>query len=493
LYPFAYDTAYANRVANSIAHSYALTRAMTSSRPSILDRANFGPPPAIELGGRRPSGDALTIPVASPSLEKQPAPELRAGLRPKPRRISTTTAVSLTFYPEPEPKSEPQAAPALNRTQPRFSLKKRLAVLAAAFAVPAMAAPGDFGAMAADAPGQDSDAKANVAAASMPFEEAGMSFPGSAFYYLADPPSEALVALPTSDPLERGAEGGREIGQMIDAGPSARPFMTPVDGTGYARARDCLAQAVWYEAASESDGGQRAVAQVVLNRVAHPSWPGSVCGVVYQGSARSTGCQFSFTCDGSLARRASGSGWAQAQRVASEALSGKVYAPIGHATHYHTLWVNPYWAVTLDHVGTIGAHRFYRNRGKAGEKSAFTTRYTGREPSVNDRASRAGRTSVEAVETANLSIRSAAQSTHPQAAPNSVPAPAASRTRSAALVDDTVRKIEQAEFLADPELQSAGQARQEYSRAGKWKTDPSTLDISVEPAPTASAPSPVGQ
>lgn len=442
------------------------------------------------------AGGVPTISVTPPVLDEQPerapftgpqtCPETgpETGRRPQtPRRISTTTAVPLAFRPEPEPASEPQGSPAPDiKQEPRFSLKKRLGVLAAAFAVPAMAAPGDFGAMAADAPTQGFTAEADIGAATMPFEEAGMSFPGSAFYYLADPPSQALVALPTGDPLERGAEGGREIGQMIDAGPSARPFMTPADGTGYAKARECLAQAVWYEAASESDGGQRAVAQVVLNRVAHPSWPGSVCGVVYQGSARSTGCQFSFTCDGSLARRAGGSSWERAQRVASEALSGKVYAPIGHATHYHTLWVNPYWAGTLDHVGTIGAHRFYRNRGKAGEKSAFTTRYTGREPSVSDRANFTRSSDSTALATVSTAPASAAQTAQRQAASAPVSAASASRTRAAA---NAAREIVQPEFLADPGLQSAGQARQEYTRAGQWKTDPSTLDLSVKPPPPA--------
>ena len=206
----------------------------------------------------------------------------------------------------------------------------------------------------------------------MPFEQAGMSFPGSAFFYLADPPNEALVALPNSDPLAVGALEGLELGEYIDAGPAANGFFLAGESLSKGRAQQCLAQAVWYEAASESDAGQRAVAQVVLNRVKHPSWPDSVCGVVYQGSQRRTGCQFTFTCDGSLARRPSGGSWSRAQLVASSALGGKVYAPIGMATHYHTLWVNPYWSKSLDHVGTIGAHIFYRNRGAAGRKESFT-------------------------------------------------------------------------------------------------------------------------
>ena len=257
----------------------------------------------------------------------------------------------------------------------------RAVVLLAAIAVPVMAAPGDFGAMPADAaPDSSALASASAGANAMPFESPGMSFPGSAFYYLADPPAQALIALPSADPLDDSAQGGREVGEIINAGPAPRPFFSAASGLSHSRAQQCLAQAIWYEAASESEAGQRAVAQVVLNRVTHPGWPSSVCGVVYQGSQRSTGCQFTFTCDGSLARRARGATWDKAQRIAGEALSGDVYAPIGHATHYHTHWVSPYWAKSLDHVGTIGAHRFYRKRGAGGEKAAFTERYAGTEP-----------------------------------------------------------------------------------------------------------------
>ena len=83
---------------------------------------------------------------------------------------------------------------------------------------------------------------------------------------------------------------------------AAKPFSLVGIGTNdRARALECLTAAIYYEAASESDDGQRAVAQVVLNRVRHPAFPGTVCGTVYQGSERA-GCQFSFACDGAMAR-----------------------------------------------------------------------------------------------------------------------------------------------------------------------------------------------
>jgi hypothetical protein len=360
---------------------------------------------------------------------------------------------------------------AASGAQRRFSLRKRVAVLLAAITVPAMAAPGDFGSLAGAAPTEAESVNAELAAQlsqapAMPFERPGMSFPGSAFYYLADPPNAALVAIPTVDATDIGADAGRVLGAIIDAGPSARPFFSS-SGTSHLRALDCLAQAVWYEAASEGEAGQRAVAQVVLNRVAHPSWPASVCGVVYQGSSRSTGCQFTFTCDGSLARRASGATWTRARRIADEALSGSVYAPIGHATHYHTLWINPYWASSLDHVGTIGAHRFYRNRGAGGQKGAFTNTYAGAEPTVSGRTRPlpAGSQMPGSPQTRPL-IGYASLSGMTPTAPASATRPRYSAPVSSASASSAPDSWDP----TSPEFTGAGQVREDYARAGQWKS-----------------------
>jgi hypothetical protein len=122
------------------------------------------------------------------------------------------------------------------------------------------------------------------------------------------------------------------------------------------------------------------VAQVVLNRMRHPGYPSSICGVVYQGSERSTGCQFSFTCDGSLARVPAAWAWKRAQGVAKAALDGAVFASVGHATHYHANYVVPYWADSLDKAAQIGRHIFYRFKGSLGSSRAFSQRYSGSEP-----------------------------------------------------------------------------------------------------------------
>ena len=160
----------------------------------------------------------------------------------------------------------------------------------------------------------------------------------------------------------------------------ARPFLEVGTQTDRARALQCLTTAIYYEAATEPDDGQKAVAQVILNRVRHPAFPNTVCGVVYQGSER-RGCQFSFACDGSMARGApSRQYWARAQRVAEAALSGNVFAPVGLATHYHTYAVTPSWNKSLVMTGAWGAHFFHRWKGYWGTAAAFSQRYNGHEP-----------------------------------------------------------------------------------------------------------------
>ena len=149
---------------------------------------------------------------------------------------------------------------------------------------------------------------------------------------------------------------------------AARPFVS----RGGSSALECLTAAVYFEGRSEPEAGQRAIAQVVLNRVRHPAFPDSVCGVVYQGAARSTGCQFTFTCDGAMRARREPAAWAEARRIAAQALAGRVYEPVQWATHYHRDDVHPSWAPTLRKLTSVGVHRFYVWSGSAGRPHAFT-------------------------------------------------------------------------------------------------------------------------
>ena len=141
----------------------------------------------------------------------------------------------------------------------------------------------------------------------------------------------------------------------------ARPFRFRGTSAARLQASECLATAALYEAGDDKRG-QRAVMQVVLNRVRAPGFPKTVCAVVYQGAALSTGCQFSFTCDGSLERRPERSGWVAARSLAVHALTGAVFRPVGTATHYHADWMVPYWIGSLDKIAQVHSHIFYRGR-----------------------------------------------------------------------------------------------------------------------------------
>ncbi|HET9232085.1 MAG TPA: cell wall hydrolase, partial [Vitreimonas sp.] len=110
----------------------------------------------------------------------------------------------------------------------------------------------------------------------------------------------------------------------------------------------------------ETQQGQVAVAEVILNRVRSRAYPNSICGVVYQGSHLSTGCQFTFTCDGSLGHRPRGRAWDRAQRVATAVMLGYTRPITNNATHYHTTAVNPVWNSGLVPTTQIGVHQFYR-------------------------------------------------------------------------------------------------------------------------------------
>ncbi|MCI4644284.1 MAG: cell wall hydrolase [Hyphomonadaceae bacterium] len=122
----------------------------------------------------------------------------------------------------------------------------------------------------------------------------------------------------------------------------------------------CLSEAVYYEARSESTSGQLAVAEVITNRVRDHRYPNSICDVVYQGATRTTGCQFTFTCDGSMALRPRGTRWEKAQSVAAQVILDLHERRTAEATHYHATYVDPIWNSGLVRTQRIGAHIFYR-------------------------------------------------------------------------------------------------------------------------------------
>ncbi|MFA6117050.1 MAG: cell wall hydrolase [Sphingomonas sp.] len=228
----------------------------------------------------------------------------------------------------------------------------------------------------------DQQARAAAAAAKPVGYEAEDHFPGAAYFYMAEesaaPGSGATGTTRLPDmPLPPEAVALATDASIRPAQPFSMVNATPADR---GRALQCLTTAIYYEAATEPDAGQQAVAQVILNRMRHPAFPATVCGVVYQGSERNTGCQFSFACDGSMARVPSRTYWIRAMKVAAAALNGHVFAPVGLATHYHTYAVTPSWNKSLVMTAALGAHFFHRWQGWWGTPAAFSQRYAGNEP-----------------------------------------------------------------------------------------------------------------
>jgi spore germination cell wall hydrolase CwlJ-like protein len=182
------------------------------------------------------------------------------------------------------------------------------------------------------------------------------------------PEVQPLVLAPVTEDDARAQNA--EVALVTKGFVAARPFVYAGGGDAKARARDCLAAAMIYEAGDDAKG-QQAVGQVVINRARHPAFPKSICGVVFQGSERTTGCQFTFTCDGALNRRYSDAAWQRARNNADMMLSGGTYPPVGLATHYHTDWVRPYWSDSLEKIAIVDTHLFFRWPGYWGTPGAF--------------------------------------------------------------------------------------------------------------------------
>ena len=216
----------------------------------------------------------------------------------------------------------------------------------------------------------------------------------------APPPPMAFVDLPVDAALASNA-----------ALPVSPEPIVPAHAFDYrgapddrAKALTCLAAAVLYEA-GDDPAGEKAVAQVVLNRVRHPAFPKTVCGVIFQGSDRPTGCQFTFTCDGALARPPQPAAWRRAKEIAAAALSGAVDPVVGTATHYHTDWVVPYWRDSLVKLAKVHSQIFYRWSGWWGTRAAF-----------------AG--TLQPAEPLDTTIAALLQGDAPPVAPSAVPPPA---------------------------------------------------------------------
>lgn len=314
-------------------------------------------------------------------------------------------------------------------------------------------------------------------------ERAADNFPGSAFYYLAE--DDDWSAADGQPPLSATSAlaGNFTPGTGLPSAAASAFSLTGTSRDRY-RALQCLTTAIYYEAALEPDAGQRAVAQVILNRVRHASYPASVCGVVYQGSERSTGCQFTFSCDGSMARRPDAFHWKRARNVASDMLNGAVFAAAGLATHYHTTEVSPYWAPSLNFLGTIGAHRFYSWKGSAGLPAAFATLYSGGEPTPGPKPKQAiARVAADSSDPVALarayeaavaqSNKAAAQTLANQQgnAASGIASRASKAAAAPAYSSEAKAKGGEANYRAS-NLPDASNIRPEYRDSGRWIAQP---------------------
>lgn len=181
----------------------------------------------------------------------------------------------------------------------------------------------------------------------------------------APPAPDYATASPFASLLhhEVDAAGGRFIPPVTDGD---HAWMTqPLPATVFsAKEQQCLAEGIYFEARGEDVKGQAAVAQVILNRVRNPTYPATICGVVYQNQSWRNRCQFSFACDGTRPRVRSAHHYKVAQEVGMAVTAGKIFIPeVGSSTHYHATYVNPRWARTMEKMKKIGLHIFYRTHG----------------------------------------------------------------------------------------------------------------------------------
>ena len=262
-----------------------------------------------------------------------------------------------------------------------------------------------------------------------------------------------------------------ELQQEAFVGPPAKPYvfrgLTALDRE---RAHYCLTSAIYYEAASESDDGMRGVAQVIVNRARHPSFPNTLCGVVFQGSERAGVCQFTFSCDGAMARAPEKRNWLRASRVASAALNGYVFPGVGLATHYHTTAIWPRWGKSLVMTNIVGAHIFHRWRGRWGMPDAFRAPYMGREPVPGPYLPLAQQLAILKGQGLPPGAGPVPGLTGPAAPlPDVAPAPLPGTMGAAPpAAATTAPTAAPAPTYTDPRLNQSGQVKEEFSKSGEW-------------------------
>ncbi len=357
--------------------SFTATAGQDHGGSTLLDVTRLPPPP----DAREELGPSL---IAAASAFNLPGLDLGEVIGPAALNFDEPAAPAPRdswLEPRPDLKSVTEAFPEINRAlkgdmlpplRPTLSTKP-----AAATNAPAPATAEELGRVLF---GREPEGL--VSAGFMP-QTTALTRLGPGYFELPalEPPAEApaeLAEAPAHEPVpqpeprveaEPGAPEGARQGQggvTIAPKPPARPrsaYAGLISPESEFKEMRCLAEAVYFEARSEPDEGQAAVAQVVLNRVRHSNYPDTVCGVVYQNRHRHLACQFTFACEGRSLRITEPEAWRTAVQVATDVVSGKIYLDdVGASTHYHADYVRPRWARSLKRMDTIGRHTFYKLR-----------------------------------------------------------------------------------------------------------------------------------
>ena len=184
-----------------------------------------------------------------------------------------------------------------------------------------------------------------------------------------------ITALTVAVMRDFSAKGGREFGDYSLTRPDRDDYLplpefdpaNPLDRAWVddlplpkkiSKRHACLAEAIYFEARGESVRGQIAVAEVILNRVAHEDFPDTVCGVIYQGSESGSACQFSYACDDLPEDFNESDAYQRSMRLAALLLRNAAWDMTGGAIYYHTHSVSPGWADKMKVLANIGNHLF---------------------------------------------------------------------------------------------------------------------------------------
>lgn len=162
-------------------------------------------------------------------------------------------------------------------------------------------------------------------------------------------------------------------GALILGGVTAPIYASSQENAFNTQEHECLAMNIYYEARGSNLADKAGVADVVLNRVNDTRYPNTICEVVHQGEQKPSWkdetkmvmvrnrCQFSWYCDGKADDPQDEDLWNESQLIAYQMLEyGKFRGISEGATHYHATYVNPSWARTLQQVGRLGSHIYYR-------------------------------------------------------------------------------------------------------------------------------------